>query len=185
MTLQSFIENYGYAAVFIGTFLEGETILVMAGFAAYRGYLDLPLVIATAFAASFIGDQCYFLIGQRYGNRILLRFPSLVPRAHKVQSLLHRFHAPLILGIRFVYGLRVVGPIAIGMSHVPWRRFLFLNIIGAFVWAMAIAIAGYLFGSALELLLADLRYYEAWILGVLFTVGLLVWVAYRLRNKGR
>jgi len=42
MDLQSFIENYGYAAILIGTFLEGETILVLAGLAAHQGYLVLP-----------------------------------------------------------------------------------------------------------------------------------------------
>jgi membrane protein DedA with SNARE-associated domain len=44
------ISAYGYYAVEAGTFFEGETVLVLAGFAAHRGYLELPLVIACAFA---------------------------------------------------------------------------------------------------------------------------------------
>ena len=50
MTLQSLIENYGYLAILIGTFLEGETIVILAGFAAQLGYLELPWVIVTAIA---------------------------------------------------------------------------------------------------------------------------------------
>jgi len=49
MSLEEIISNYGYAALLIGTFIEGETILVLAGFAAHRGYLDLPLVVTCAF----------------------------------------------------------------------------------------------------------------------------------------
>lgn len=29
-------------AVFLGTFIEGEIVLVLGGIAAHRGYLDLP-----------------------------------------------------------------------------------------------------------------------------------------------
>jgi membrane protein DedA with SNARE-associated domain len=40
MTLESILDPYGYLAVLVGTFLEGETILVLGGFAAHRGYLQ-------------------------------------------------------------------------------------------------------------------------------------------------
>ena len=40
--LESLIDTYGYLTILIGTFLEGETILVLGGFAAHRGYLHLP-----------------------------------------------------------------------------------------------------------------------------------------------
>ena len=56
MTIESFIETYGYAAILIGTFLEGETILVLGGFAAHRGYLSLPWVIVAAFAGTLSGE---------------------------------------------------------------------------------------------------------------------------------
>ena len=61
MDLQSIIENYGYAAILIGTFLEGETILVLAGLAAHQGYLELTGVIFSAFLGSLCGDQLFFI----------------------------------------------------------------------------------------------------------------------------
>jgi len=61
MDLQSIVENYGYAAILIGTFLEGETILVLAGLAAHQGYLILTWVILAAFAGSLCGDQLFFI----------------------------------------------------------------------------------------------------------------------------
>lgn len=184
MTLQSFIENYGYFAVLLGTFLEGETVLAMAGFAAFRGYLDLPLVIAAAFAGSLLGDQFYFLLGQHKGVKILANYPRFAARASHVQSLLHKHHTPLILVIRFLYGLRIIGQIAIGMSGIPWHRFLMLNMVGAAVWAIVIGMLGYFFGSVLELLITDIRHYEEAILVFILLASLLMWAIYRWRNKG-
>jgi membrane protein DedA with SNARE-associated domain len=60
MAVESLIEEYGYIAVFVGAFLEGETVLVLAGFAAHRGHLDLPRVITMAMFAGWLGDQLYF-----------------------------------------------------------------------------------------------------------------------------
>lgn len=57
MTAESELIKYGYAALAVGTFLEGETILVIAGFLAHRGYLSMDLVILSAFLGTFFGDQ--------------------------------------------------------------------------------------------------------------------------------
>ncbi|MBW2474086.1 MAG: hypothetical protein JRE56_05770 [Deltaproteobacteria bacterium] len=54
--MESYIEHFGYLAILIGTFLEGETILILGGFAAHRGYLDLSLVIISAFIGTVFGD---------------------------------------------------------------------------------------------------------------------------------
>ncbi len=64
MTLESFIQTYGYLALLVGTFLEGETILVLAGFAAHLGYLNLPWVILVAFVGTLSGDQLFFYLGR-------------------------------------------------------------------------------------------------------------------------
>lgn len=187
MTLQSLVENYGYLAVFVGTFLEGETILLLAGFAAHRGYLDLTLVILIAFFGSFIGDQFYFHLGRRHGRGILARFPRLQPRAEKVHRLLERYHAPLIVALRFLYGIRTVGPMVIGMSRVPGGRFLFFNMIGGVIWAPVIAGGGYLFGHALESVLQDVQRYEEialWgLLALGGVIGLLHWLYEKIRQR--
>lgn len=183
MTLQHLLEHYGYLAVFVGTLFEGETVLVMAGFAANRGHLELPWVIAMAFAGSVLGDQIYFFLGRYRGRRILARFPRWQPRAARVDALLRRFQAPLIVVLRFLYGLRTVGPIAIGMSQVATLRFILFDLLGALIWAPLVASAGYLFGSALELLLADVRRYEGAALLGFALLGAAVWLGYRLRER--
>jgi len=75
MTLESIVDTYGYVAVLLGTFLEGETILVLGGFAAHRGYLALPGVILAAFIGSLCGDQLFFFLGRRHSQAVLARRP--------------------------------------------------------------------------------------------------------------
>ena len=62
-TFESFIRDYGYWALLVGTFLEGETILIIGGLSARLGILELPYVMLIAFIGSFFGDQFYYYIG--------------------------------------------------------------------------------------------------------------------------
>ena len=183
MDLASLVQSYGYPAVFAGSLIEGETILALAAVAAHRGYLSLPWVIGVAAAGGFLGDQFYFLVGRFAGDRVLARWPTLKPGAERVRQLLDRYDTPLILGVRFLYGLRTVGPIAIGMSRVHWLRFALFNLVGAIVWAALIAAIGYGLGEALTRLLGDLKRVEEWVFGAIL-VGGLVLVAW-LRRRGR
>ncbi|HMA09976.1 MAG TPA: DedA family protein [Ramlibacter sp.] len=168
MSISQLLADYGYLAVFAGCLLEGETILVLAGFAAHQGLLSLPVTLGIAFVAGTLGDQIFYWIGHEWGPSLMARFPGIGERAVRVNRLLHRWHAPLIIGIRFMYGLRIVGPIAIGNSGVaPWR-FTFFNVVGAAIWAPLVGGAGYLFGHALEAMIGDLERFEE--VGLVFII---------------
>ena len=174
-TLPGLISDYGYFAVFVGTLLEGEAILMLAAYAAHQDYLSLPLVIVVAFFGATLGDQFFFLLGRRYGTRLLERFPTLRERAARVDRLLLRYHGGVIIGIRFAYGLRIAGPITIGMSTLPASRFFFFNAVGALIWAPLIAGVGYLFGHTMDWLLVDFKRFEA--IGFVALIGILAVVA--------
>ena len=182
MMLAGLIAQYGYLAVFAGTLLEGETILVLAGFAAHQGYLSWPLVVVTAICGGVLGDQACFFAGRRYGASLLGRFPGWRPRVEQVNRLLLRYHAGVIVAVRFLYGLRLVGPIVIGMSEVPAWRFVLFNLIGAAIWAPLVAGAGFLFGHSLQWLFADIQRYEIAALALLIVLSLLVGL---LRSRWR
>lgn len=165
-----FITEYGYLAVFIGTILEGETILVLAGYAAHQGYLALPLVLGTACLGGALGDQMFFLFGRCFGTALLGRFPRMAARAARVDALLLRYQSWVIVGFRFMYGLRVAGPIAMGIGKVAGTRFVLFNSLGAALWALTVGGAGYLFGRTLQLAFDGMKIHEGW--AVLALVGL-------------
>lgn len=176
--LSEFISEYGYLAVFIGTIIEGESILLLAGFSAHRGYLALPLVIVLAAAGGALGDFLVFMAGRRYGASLLQRHPKWRPGVKRVTDIIHRREVAAIIGVRFMYGLRIAGPLAIGMSAVPIWRFVVYNVVGALLWATIITGAGYVFGHAIETILDDIKRYEEGLLVLVLAIGL-VWVAMR------
>jgi membrane protein DedA with SNARE-associated domain len=167
MNVADLIQSYGYLAVAAGAFVEGEASLVLGGFAAYRGHLALPEVIMVAAIATFLGDQAYFHLGRKYGAALLARFPSMQARSARAKKLLQRHHLPLMLSIRFMYGLRTPGLIAMGMCNVSPLRFFVLSLVTAGLWAIGVVGAGYVFGRAMEPLLANLAYYQLWAGGAL------------------
>jgi membrane protein DedA with SNARE-associated domain len=185
MDFSALVQEYGYAAVFLGAFLEGETVLILAGYAAHRGYLSLPTVMLVAFIGSLAGDLlCYFL-GRFWGGQLLARAPHWHARADSFRELLHRHHIPLILSLRFLYGLRTVGAVVIGMCGIPPWRFLVLDLFSAAVWSISVGFGGYLIGSILERVLHDLAEYEGWIAGVIAVLGLLLWLVRRRLSETR
>jgi len=158
-------------------------VLLLAGFAAYRGLLELHTVIGIATLGSFLGDQLWFLLGRTQGAKLLVRFPKYAAPAARAEELLHKYHTPIILAVRFLYGLRIVLPFTIGMSRVPTLRFQSLNFIGAVFWASSGAAAGYLFGNAVESLLGHMHRYERFAFAFLAISGLAYWWYSIRRNK--
>lgn len=190
--LTAFIASYGYLAVFLGTILEGETVLIAAGYAAHRGLLDWPLVILVASVGATVGDQLAFLLGRWKGPQLLRRLPMLHRRQPQIEHLLARWHLLLIPALRFLYGLRVAGPIIIGATRFPIARFACLNALGAIVWALVVGGAGYGLGMALSGLLAHARHEEGRIVVAILLIGaavsllrrMLAWLRHRRTHTG-
>jgi len=185
--IEHIIRTYGYLAVFAGTFFEGETILVLAGIMAHSGYLYLPFVILAAFSGALSADQIMFHLGRRRGTMILAKRPRWNTRVQRALVLVNKIRTPLMIAFRFLYGLRVVTPFTLGMTNVSAVKFLFYNIISAFLWACAIAGGGYLFGKALEIVLGNVKHYEYLIFLFVICAGLVLWTAHmvigRIRNR--
>jgi membrane protein DedA with SNARE-associated domain len=183
MSLQELIQNYGYLAIIIITFIEGETIVILAGIAAHLGFLEVPWVIASAIAGSFSGDQLWYYMGRHWGPKIIKKRPTWRVAADKVYRHLHRHQYWLILTFRFYYGLRNVTPFAVGSAGIPRVRFFSLNLIGAIVWAFAFTYAGYLLGETMRLFIDDYHRYALYVIGAVFSVLLVVWVTTLLRAR--
>jgi membrane protein DedA with SNARE-associated domain len=183
MDLGELIARYGYAAVFLGTLAEGETVVLLAGFAAQRGHLDVWLVAACAFAGSLLSDQMYFFVGRRHGTAWLARRPRWQQRLARIRSLTDSHQIKLTLSFRFIYGFRTVTPFALGLSSIPAARFALLNIMSAAVWSVAVAGLGYTLGNAVEPLIADIERYETALFVAFAIVGVLVWLLRRRKAR--
>lgn len=185
MSLEQLVADWGYLALFVGTFLEGETIMVLSGLAAKRGFLELHWVMLIGGAGSLLGDQFFFFLGRRHRNLPVVRFPTLRDKMVRAGHLLDRHRVPVMLGFRFLYGLRAVLPYVIGAGPVRIPTFMFLNFLGAVIWAVCVAWGGYALGAALEAFLGKLKHYELAIFGGLAGLGFLVWLVSNWRARRR
>jgi len=183
MSLETIITHFGYPALIMGLLLEGETMLVLGAFMAHRGYLSLPLVILIGCTVPFASDQFFFWMGRLKGDQFLETRPAWKPHVERAKSLLGWNTTLLFLGIRFMYGLRTVLPFVIGMAKFDPKKFMVLNLIGAFLWALTFGLAGQLVGQLMGAIFEDVKEHELAIALGIILVGAGAWLYYRYTDK--
>jgi membrane protein DedA with SNARE-associated domain len=176
--LREYLELHGYWVLFIGTFLEGEAILIMAGFLAFQGYLDLFGVILTSFAGSFLGDQFYYYLGYCKGRALLLRFHVIARKFRAALRLIEKYGTLVAFFSRYTYGFRIVLPIILGITSLAPRTFMWINLLSALSWAIVFTLAGYLFGKSASLFLDDVSHYEPYLMLTLMGLVMTAWLGH-------
>ncbi|WP_378950739.1 DedA family protein [Mesorhizobium sp. ANAO-SY3R2] len=154
-TLHYLVERFGLLAVFIGCMAEGESVAILGGFFAHQQFFATWHVFVVAAVGAFLGDTLFFILGRRYAGhkyvRLLRRRPGFSHAFRLVQE-----HPNLyVLGNRYVYGMRLVGGIAAGLSRIPLSHFVILNALSALVWAAIFVSLGYVFGLGAEHILGE------------------------------
>lgn len=181
--LESLLRHYGYAFLLVGSLVEGETTVALAGLAAHQGYMNIIAVIAVTTVGATLGDQFWFHIGRYRGKAFLERRPKWKPAIERFEVLFARWDVVFILGFRFLYGMRLAGAVAMGTSTVSTLKFTVFNVLGALIWASLIGYGGYLLGNAMEKLLGDIISYEQWIFPSLLVLGGGVWIWRTIRRR--
>ncbi len=180
--MEHWITAYGYWVVLLGTILEGETIVLIAGYLAHQTYLSLPVVIGMAATGAIIGDHAYFLLGKWKGEQFLQRHPGWRRRGARVLARLEQHQIKVMLGFRYLYGLRTITPFMMGMTGVSLLRFSLFNVSGSVVWAVVISVLGYAFGRGVATVFERAHRYEAWILGLMIGGACLLWLYHKLKS---
>lgn len=142
MNWTDLLQHYGYFAIFIGAFFEGETVLMLGAYAVHQHIMNFWILIAAAMSGSFISDQMYYQAGARYGQKFIQSKPQLARKFEQVSSFVDQYPVLTILFMRFAWGLRTVLPIAVGMKAYPIWKYVFINVIACFIWAFIVVSAG-------------------------------------------
>jgi len=154
----NFIQKWGYVGLFIGSLIEGESIVLTISSMAYFGKFYLPKVILIAFIGTFLADQVLFYMGRYLGHGILDRYPKLNKSAKKIFHMLEKYDVPFILGFRFIYGIRIISPLLIGLSHISALKFTILNFISGVIWSVISCLLGYYIGAFSKIIGKDYGY---------------------------
>ncbi|HET9629176.1 MAG TPA: DedA family protein [Novosphingobium sp.] len=176
--LVSLVHRLGVIGVALGAGLEGETAVVLGGTAAQRGLFSPIACAVAAWLGSFLADQFVFWLSREQRQRPFVQKLAGQPRVGRALGVIDRHPWLFCFGFRFVYGFRIAGPAAVGLSAVPGRVFVGWNALSAAVWAAVFTFMGYRFGDALLAAVRPLLHlpHIGVELGVVAVVLALLWI---------
>ncbi len=144
------LSTYGYIILFAYSLGGGMVAIIAAGILSYTGKMDLHTSIAVAFVANALGDSMLFYIS-RYNKAQIMPYVKKHKRKLALSHVLMKKHGDKIIFFqKFVYGIKTLIPIGIGMTKYPILKFNILNIISAFLWAVILGYASYSAGETLS-----------------------------------
>jgi membrane protein DedA with SNARE-associated domain len=173
--LQELVIRWGYVAIALATFIEGEVVLLWAGALVHAGLLSLPLVALAATVGSFAWGQSWFYVGKYLGRAFVDKRPGWRARIAKAEPWIARYGSLCVVAFRFVAGMAIVLPLLVGASGYSARRFFVLDGIGAFIWACGFACTGYALGSGVGKILGRAVNWPE-LVGVAFGGALTIWL---------
>lgn len=168
------------SAAFLGLIIPGESLVLVAGFFAAQGLLDLDLLILTVAIGAALGDSIGYEMGRRMGRPALVHYGSRFGlndvRVDKADAFFARHGSKAVFLGRFVGFARALVPFLAGSSRMPYRNFLPYNALGAVLWAAAFTLLGYFLGAGWQTAERWIGRASAILGGILVFVLLLVWL---------
>lgn len=170
------------SGLLIGFFLPGDSLLFTAGFLASQGFFDIWILTIGCFLAAVLGDSTGYYIGHKFGRRLFHKEDSvLFHKDHliKAERFYEKHGGKTIILARFLPVVRTFAPIVAGIGKMNYATFLFYNVIGGFLWAVCITVAGYFLGS----LIPDVDKYLLPIIGVIVILSVAPTLYHLLKDK--
>lgn len=149
--MEEFLYQYGYLALAVGTFLEGETAILVASALVHSGFFEGPYTVIFGFFGSFISDWLYFIIGRLNGKYFIEKRPRLKEKLKPAQKFFRTHRLQILFSYRFLYGFRILLPVLIGMSDLKPSHFLGYSLAAGLLWATMVSTVGYAAGQLFKL----------------------------------
>jgi membrane protein DedA with SNARE-associated domain len=177
--VEAYIAKYGYIGIFIGTFLEGETTVLLGGIFSKLGYMSVWVVMLYAFAGTFAGDCTFFAIGRFFGKNIVERFAFIRSKVPLANNVIRKNGNFIIFSIRFLVGIRAVILILLGCTNLKMGKFLTFSVLNSIAWSILISIIGFAFGEVVLVFVSDIKKYESIIVPVVLVLVAMLILIYR------
>ena len=153
---QRLIQSFGYIGLLLIIFSEscflfflpGDSLLFTAGFLAYKGLLNIWILMLGTFICAVLGNNLGYLAGARFGRHLFQKNSWLFQKKHliKAQKFYEKQGKKTIVLARFMPIIRTFAPIVAGIGSMHYRTFLKYNIIGGFIWTFGLILLGYSLG---------------------------------------
>ena len=170
------LSTYGYIALFIYSLGGGFFGIIAASTLSYMGKMDLATAMAVAFVANALGDVMLFYMA-RYQKTMMMEGLSKHRRKLALSHIMMKKYGDKIIFFqKFIYGVKTLVPIAIGLTRYNFKKFTIYNLISAFIWALLLGLGSFYSGKYLLEAVIYLKNH-IWITPVLLMVLLyLMWL---------
>lgn len=157
------LEASKYFLVFLGSYLEGSFVMMTSGFLIHSGYLAVWPTFFALYAGDLLSDITLYFIGY-YGARTVVKrwgyyFGITNTVIDKIEGRFQHYHtwiliiSKLTMGFGFAYATLITA----GIMKVPFRRYVTINALGAFIWIPFLMTVGYFFGNIFEHIPQELK----------------------------
>lgn len=152
-TIVELILQFKYAVLVPGALFLGPSVSLVSGFFVRLGHLEIVPTYIALMTGELIGDVLWYWIGYRWGESFLNRFGRFVSITEKhvriAQSLFHRYHTSILFisKITMGFGFAIAILFSAGLSRVPFRWYMTVNLFGQFIWSALLLGAGYALGQ--------------------------------------
>jgi membrane protein DedA with SNARE-associated domain len=175
--MEDLIRDWGYIILFLYSFGGGFLALAVAGVLSYSGDLNIYISLIVAGSANFIGDQFLFFLARNnkaYAKQMMGKHQRKIALSH---LMMRKYGSIVIFLQKYVYGIKTLIPLAMGLTKYDARKFTFFNILATIIWTLIVGIASYMLG---ELVYTYTEQFKTF--GIAFIVIILILVSYLFRK---
>jgi len=175
--------SYRYAIIFPLMVVEGPITTLAAGFLSSLGYLKLIPVYLIVVAGDLGGDTIYYAIG-RWGRRPLEKWGKYIKltkeRIQKLESLFEQHGGKTLIAGKLSHAVGSVVLITAGIAKIPYRKFIWFNLLATLPKSLVLVLIGYYFGNAYVKYRSYVDVLGALIIGAFFVI-----IYFFLKDAGR
>jgi len=157
--INEILETFGIFAVFALCTVEGDITLLLSGVMAHSNFFgpySFWKVVLAGTLGGVVGDNVGYWIGRLFRTTIKDYGFYKVARP-RIERLIDKFGGFAIIISKYIYGIRAAMCLFYGIGRMPYLRFLFLDFISAFIWALLLAGVGYFFSGAITSIIGDFK----------------------------
>ncbi|EMH36422.1 SNARE-like domain protein [Helicobacter pylori GAM80Ai] len=176
LRFQEGFKEWGYLILFLYSLGGGYVGIVIASIlSATTHALDIKITILVAFLGNMVGSGA-LVVFARYQKREFLKYFHKHRRKLALASLWVKRYAFLMIFVnKYLYGVKSVVPLAIGFSKYPLKRFLWLNVLSSFLWALIVGSVSFQASDWVKTLYERLSHYTSFFVISFALIALLIW----------
>jgi len=181
--IETYLQTWGYLASFIGTFLEGEILLLSAIVASKMGFMNIYWTLIALFGGAYTRDWLIFLVARKKGKQLLNYRPKLKSKFDRVTHYLEKYPIFLLIFARMFYGFTTVIILLYGgSSNISMKKFGLLSALGNLVWLGIYGILAYFFADVMLENISWVSDHKIYVIGLLSLIGLAYWYFVKRRE---